>query len=500
MEDICLEPCNGPLPVNGNHSVDSRSTIKPNQSSKSKMMNLQNMNSLLLRPLTWTANCVGSEKRVRHFNPARARPGSIGSLPCMSQSVSALQLKPPSPLPQIASDLDATKISGYNFSQDILVRHFKDDAPDQIRLRRDFAPVSLLDIDGECSGSSNMICLDSHTDFEIGVCHGMSSQPSVNEDPCMSSKVLLPESRSKLIFERQDRKGEARASTCLNSLRRADFDYYDDSSLFLPPGPLAITPSWPVTHISSSISFDRNSEILHRCSRDFQLLADDKLERVLRNYQAIQNRCRTRLLARMVIQSWKLSISKKVSVHAKLRLAAYKSRLITLHFSFQRILSYANDRARSSQRRQRLDKGRASRLLRKPFWSWRRVLSEQHYQTKTARSSYLELEAENNEMLSLLDKHKRLSSHQRGLVESLRQKLDSAEHELGNTVLQQRHVIDEMRLRSICDAKVAKSLQRKMLADADEIRRLKRDNAILRAQLQGVNSTLCPHGLGPLNY
>ncbi len=138
-------------------------------------------------------------------------------------------------------------------------------------------------------------------------------------------------------------------------------------------------------------------------------------------------------------------------------------------------------------------------MLRNPFLFWRRVLSEQH-QTKAARSSYLELEAENNEMLSLLDKHKRLSSHQRGLIESLCQKLESAEHELGNTVLQQRHIIDEMRLRSVCDAKVAKSLQRKMIADADEIRRLKRDNAILQARLQGANATPSPHGLGPVNY
>jgi hypothetical protein len=105
-------------------------------------------------------------------------------------------------------------------------------------------------------------------------------------------------------------------------------------------------------------------------------------------------------------------------------------------------------------------------------------------------------------MLSLLDKHKRLSSHQRGLIESLRQKLESAdsELELGSTVLQQRHVIDEMRLRSVCDAKVAKSLQRKMLADADEIRRLKRDNALLQVRLQTLSSSSPPPGLDKINY
>ncbi len=103
-------------------------------------------------------------------------------------------------------------------------------------------------------------------------------------------------------------------------------------------------------------------------------------------------------------------------------------------------------------------------------------------------------------MLSLLDKHKRLSSHQRGLIESLRQKLESAELELGSTVLQQWHVIDEMRLRSVCDAKVAKSLQRKMLADADEIRRLKRDNTLLQARLQTPSSSSSPPGLDKTNY
>ena len=102
-------------------------------------------------------------------------------------------------------------------------------------------------------------------------------------------------------------------------------------------------------------------------------------------------------------------------------------------------------------------------------------------------------------MLALLDKHKRLSSHQRVLIESLSQKLESAEYELGSTVLKQRHVIDEMRLRSVCDAKVSKSLQRKILADADDIRRLRRDNTILQARVKGANSAQSPPGIGPSN-
>ena len=303
MDDICLEPCNGPMPVNGNYSVDTRSTTKPNQSSKLNTINLQHMNSLLLRPLTWTANCVGSEKHVRHFNPARTRPGSTGSLLSMNQSLSASPLKAPSPLPQIASYLDATQISCHNFSHEVLLRHGKDDEPSQVRFPRGSAPVSFLDIEKEEVSSTTMVCLDSHIDIEIDE----SSQGLLLQDPCLKSIVSSPESRSKMILDRNDLKGETRRYAGLNSRKRADFNYCDDSSLFLPPGPLAITPSWPVTHICNNISYNHISDILPRCSRDFQLLANYRLERILRKYDSVQSRCRTRLLIRMVIQILKLS-------------------------------------------------------------------------------------------------------------------------------------------------------------------------------------------------
>jgi hypothetical protein len=442
------------------------------------MMSLQNINSLLLRSLTWTANCVGSEKRVGHFNPARARPGSIGSIPCMNQSGSGLPLKPPSPLPQVASDLDATNISSYSLSQEVLVRHCcmtSKDELDQIIFQSNLVHVPSLDNDGEDSTSSDAF-IDSRLNIDI-------DERSVIEDSCLNSKISSPESISNC--DSHDLEGKERSYTYL---KRADFEHYDDANLFLPPGPLAITPSRPVTHSSSNF--------LARCSRDY---LEKEMERALQNHGAIQSRCKTRFLIRIVIQLWKSTISKKVSDHAKLRLAAYKSRLTTLHFSFQRILSYANDRARSSQRRRRLDKRRMSRLLRNLFLSWRRVLSVYQHHTSASVVSHRELEAENNEMLSLLGKHKRLSSHQHGLIKSLRQKLESTELELGSTVLQQRHVIDEMRLRSVCDAKVAKSLQRKMLADADEIRRLKRGNALLQARLQTLSSSSPLPGIDKIN-
>ena len=441
-----LDPCDGPLPVNGHSLIDSKERIKSNSSHNINMISL---NSLLLRPVTWTANCVGFEKGAKHFYTKSKQKSSN----LLSSSPPVHPLKPPSPLQKIASDLDiSSMMSAGNAMEAVEI------ANGQGTVKNIF-PVFLTK---QCILAKSEI-----------VENGFQERRSIEiESEDRFTKVNAVEYCQEHIYASQNP-----TNKCLSTTSRAfssdkkNVDYLEDTSLFLPPGP--ITSSWPVIEIKSNY--------LHDCSQSLQAPYPQKsYTPSVDMYDLIAKRHMQQLFLRLALLNWKSSIAKLVQNHGKLRQAAYKSRLITLHFSFQRLIAHARQNLESHRRWRKALMWREARLARSFLRQWIQTLTSC---TQSPENALLDLEVENVEMLAMLEMHKHLSGHQRGLIESLRCQRHATEQELGDVVCRQRRELDDLRLGAAYGAKITRSLQRKVLLDADELRRLRSENRRLRDSL-----------------